>query len=94
MHLGQAQVTRRSGRQAAAAGAPTTLVWLEDVIAANVGTLFAGRDISTTVPFRVTRDADVEIREYEAADLLQAMEENVRRRRFGDVVRLESRRMG
>ena len=68
---------------------PTILVWLEDVIAANVGTLFAGRDISTTVPFRVTRDADVEIREYEAADLLQAMEENVRRRRFGDVVRLE-----
>ena len=55
----------------------------------TVGTLFAGRDISTTVPFRVTRDADIEIREYEAADLLQAMEENVRRRRFGDVVRLE-----
>ena len=71
------------------AGGTTTLVWLEDVIAANVGTLFAGRDISTTVPFRVTRDADIEIREYEAADLLQAMEENVRRRRFGDVVRLE-----
>ena len=41
------------------------------------------------MPFRVTRDADIEIREYEAADLLQAMEENVRRRRFGDVVRLE-----
>lgn len=71
------------------AAATTTLVWLEDVIAANVGALFAGREISATVPFRVTRDADVEIREYEAADLLQAMEENVRRRRFGDVVRLE-----
>jgi polyphosphate kinase len=70
-------------------GGVATLVWLEDVIAANVGTLFVGRNILTTVPFRVTRDADVEIREYEAADLLQAMEENVRRRRFGDVVRLE-----
>ncbi len=68
---------------------PAVLVWLEDVIAANAGALFAGRKIVTTVPFRVTRDADVEIREYEAADLLQAMEENVRRRRFGDVVRLE-----
>ncbi len=77
------QNTGQSGVQNA------VLVWLEDVIAANVGTLFTGRDISTTVPFRVTRDADIEIREYEAADLLQAMEENVRRRRFGDVVRLE-----
>ena len=77
------QTTGQSGVQNA------VLVWLEDVIAANVGTLFTGRDISTTVPFRVTRDADIEIREYEAADLLQAMEENVRRRRFGDVVRLE-----
>jgi polyphosphate kinase len=77
------------GQASSSASVPTVLVWLEDVIAANVGTLFTGRNISTTVPFRVTRDADVEIREYEAADLLQAMEENVRRRRFGDVVRLE-----
>lgn len=67
----------------------TTLVWLEDIIAANIGALFSGRKVIETYPFRVTRDADLEIRELEALDLLQAMEENVRQRRFGAVVRLE-----
>src|SRR4029078_8788133 len=39
--------------------------------------------------FRITRDADIDLREEEAADLLQALEENQKQRRFGDVVRLE-----
>jgi len=41
-----------------------------------------------THPFRVTRDADTEIQELEAADLLESMEESVRQRRFGSVVRV------
>ncbi len=63
-------------------------VWLEQVIAANLDKLFPGMEIVEAHPFRVTRDADTEIQELEAADLLETMEENVRQRRFGSVVRV------
>jgi polyphosphate kinase len=65
-----------------------TLVPLEDVIAANLDALFPGMEIQAYGFFRVTRDADFEISD-EADDLLQAVEAEVRRRRFGEVVRLE-----
>ncbi len=64
-------------------------VWLEEVIAANLDILFPGLEIKAVYPFRVTRDADLEIEEDEAADLLAAIEESVSLREFGSVVRLE-----
>jgi len=64
-------------------------VWLEQVVAANLDLLFPGLEIVAAYPFRVTRDADPEIEEDEAADLLLAIEEGVRMRHFGSAVRLE-----
>ena len=63
-------------------------VWLEQVIAAHLGVLFPGMEILAAHPFRVVRDADILIQELEAYDLLETMEESVRRRRFGLVVQL------
>ena len=72
--------------------APLTYVLLERVIAANLDTLFPGMEIVSHHLFRVTRNADFNIEEDEADDLLLAMEEELRRRRFGNVVRLEVER--
>ncbi len=66
----------------------TKLVWLEQVIAANLGSLFPGMEIVESHPFRVTRDADLSVKELEAEDLLEMIEESLRQRRFGSVVRL------
>jgi polyphosphate kinase len=67
----------------------TKFTFLGELIAANVGTLFPGMKTGACHLFRVTRDADIEIREDEAGDLLRLMEQKLRRRRFGDAVRLE-----
>ncbi len=64
-------------------------VWFEEVIIANLARLFPGMEIVAAHPFRVTRNTDVELQEDEADDLLQTMEENLRQRHFGFVVRLE-----
>ncbi len=61
---------------------------VEDVIAANLDELFEGMEILEWTLFRVTRDADFTVGD-EADDLLQAVETELRRRRFGEVVRLE-----
>jgi polyphosphate kinase len=63
--------------------------FLEELIAANTGVLFPGMQVSEAHAFRVTRDADIEIREDEANDLLQMMVQEIRKRRFGSAVRLE-----
>ena len=63
-------------------------VWIEQIIAANLYRLFPTETIQEVHPFRITRNADFEIEEDEADDLLQAIEENIRQRRFGAVVRL------
>ncbi len=68
-----------------------TLVPLEDVIAANLASLFPGMEVTDYAFFRVTRDTDYDVSD-EADDLLQAVEEELRRRRFGEVVRLEVER--
>jgi len=65
-----------------------SFVALEEVIAANLDALFPGMDILGHAVFRVTRDADFEVSD-EADDLLQAVEAELRRRRFGEAVRLE-----
>jgi len=67
----------------------TNFVWIEEVIANNLDKLFPGLDVVAAYPFRVTRDADIEIEEDEAADLLSAIEEGVELRYFGRPVRLE-----
>jgi len=67
----------------------TTFVWLEEVIAANLDLLFPGLEVATVAPFRVTRDADVEIEEDEASDLLAAMKDVIGQRHFASAVRLQ-----
>ena len=68
--------------------AKDTFIPLEEVIAEHLDALFPGMDIISHSLFRVTRDADFEVSD-EADDLLQAVEDELRRRRFGEVVRLE-----
>ena len=59
------------------------------MIIANLDLLFPGVKVVAAYPFRVTRDADLEIEEDEASDLLASIEESVGRRQFGSAVRLE-----
>jgi polyphosphate kinase len=66
----------------------TSFVPLEEVIAANLEALFPGTDVIDHGYFRVTRDADFTVSD-EADDLLRAVQDELRRRRFGEVVRLE-----
>lgn len=63
-------------------------VWLEQLIAAHLDQLFPGLEIVAAYPFRVLRDADFEIQQDEAGDLLETVEQGVRQRRFGSVVNL------
>ena len=67
---------------------PNTFIPLEQIIARHLDALFPGLEILSYEMFRVTRDADFEVSD-EADDLLQAVEDELRRRRFGEVVRLE-----
>ncbi len=79
------QPTRRK------AGTPTSkFVWIEQVIAANLKSLFPGLQIVESHPFHVTRDAEVAIQELESDDLLESVEEAVWRRRFRRPVRLQT----
>ncbi|MGQ0762564.1 MAG: polyphosphate kinase 1 [Acidobacteriota bacterium] len=64
-------------------------VLMEELIEANIHHLFVSAQLSKGYMFRVTRDADVEIREDKAADLLGLIRESLRERRFGLPVRLE-----
>ena len=64
-------------------------VLIEDLIAANVRMLIPDASPEACHLFRITRDADIGLREEEARDLLEMMEENLKQRRFGEPVRLE-----
>ncbi|HXD11225.1 MAG TPA: polyphosphate kinase 1 [Anaerolineales bacterium] len=64
-------------------------VWLEQIIMANLAPLFPGLEIVAAYPFRIIRDADLEIQELEADDLLENMQQSVRKRKFGSVVQVE-----
>lgn len=63
-------------------------VWLEQVVAAHLETLFRGMEVVQAFPFRVLRDAEIEIREDEVSDLLEVIEHGLRERRFGAAVQL------
>ena len=75
---------RASSRSASAA----SLIPLESVISHYLGWLFPEMEIAERAAFRVTRDGDTEISD-DADDLLEAVESELRKRRFGAVVRLE-----
>jgi polyphosphate kinase len=62
---------------------------IEQVITRNLSKLFPGMEVQTCHPFRITRNADFELEEDEADDLLLAIEQELRKRRFGSVMRME-----
>ena len=62
---------------------------VEQIIRANVDMLFDGQTVVATAFYRVMRNADLDIDEDEAEDLLKEIEAQVRRRRFGEIIRLE-----
>ncbi len=64
-------------------------IWIDDLIKANLYLLFPGLEVLEAYSFRITRDTDLEIQEDEADDLLQVIEESIKQRKFGSVVRLE-----
>ena len=66
-----------------------TFVFLEDIIASHCNDLFKGCHILDLVPFRVTRDSDLDIEEEDSVDLLKEVEESLRKRKRGAAVRLE-----
>jgi polyphosphate kinase len=83
---------KRNGADPAApadGGVRQDFVWIEQVVAANLAYLYPGVEIVEAYAFRVSRDADIEIQEDEADDLLRTIERGVRQRRFGPVVRVE-----
>ena len=65
-----------------------SFVWISQLVTANLSQLFPGMKIKESYPFHVVRNSDLQIQELEAQDLLDSIEESVRRRRFGEVVRL------
>ena len=67
----------------------SNFVTVEEVVAANLDLLFPGIDVVAAYPFRITRDADLEIKEDEASDLLTSVEAQIEMRHWGSVVRLE-----
>jgi polyphosphate kinase len=64
-------------------------IFLSEIISANLGSLFPGMRAGQDHPFRVTRDADIDVREEDSDDLLNDLQKELRKRRFGSPVRLE-----
>ncbi len=73
-------------------GLSTKLIWLDDLIKNNVNSLFPGLKVISAHKFRITRNADINIQEDEADDLLSVIEKNIKQRKFGSVVRLSVER--
>ena len=69
--------------------AGTRFIPLEKVIIANLHQLFPGMEIEDYYTFRITRNADLELEEEESENLLESMEQELLRRKFGPPVRLE-----
>ncbi|WP_298838172.1 RNA degradosome polyphosphate kinase [Clostridium sp.] len=64
-------------------------VFLEDIVKMNLNSLFSGHEIIDASCYRITRNADMELDEEGAEDLLEAIEESLKQRRWGKAVRLE-----
>jgi polyphosphate kinase len=89
-HFARVKVPRSLPRWVPVPGRVNHFIPLEQVIGANLGALFPGMDVVGWYPFRITRYSDLEIPTMdEPEDLLSTIEEQVFRRRFGEVVRVE-----
>ena len=66
-----------------------SIILLEEIIERNIGKLFLNYDIVCTYPFRIMRNADLSIEEDEAEDLLKEIEKQIKKRQWGQVIRLE-----
>jgi polyphosphate kinase len=86
-HFARVKVPQTLGRFAHVRD--SRFVPLEDVIAAYLHELFPGMEVLQSHGFRVTRNEDLEVEEDDAENLLQALEKELMRRRFGPPVRLE-----
>ncbi len=64
-------------------------VLVEEIVQAGLGSLFPGMVLRGAIPFRVTRSSGLEVGEEEQEDLMSVIEENLRQRKFANVVRLE-----
>lgn len=76
------------GENSTSKKARATFVWLEQLVAANLSSLFPGVNVLASYNFRVIRDADIEIHEEEGVNLRVSVERGLRQRRFGEVVAL------
>ena len=88
-HFARVKVPKSLPRWVPIIGRPTHFVPLEEVIGANLGALFPGMEVLRWHAFRITRYSDLEMPVEEPEDLLATIEEQVFKRRFGEVVRLE-----
>ncbi|HTU81609.1 MAG TPA: polyphosphate kinase 1 [Candidatus Acidoferrales bacterium] len=95
LHFARVKIPQTLPRLIAVESAPPgerRFVLLEDLIAHHLDGLFPGMHVRDAYLFRVTRDADLDLQEDEADDLLRAIESELQRRRFGEPVRLELER--
>jgi polyphosphate kinase len=91
-HFARLKVPTSRGRWVPLPDAPNEVVPLEDVIRYNADALFRGMAVKGVHAFRVTRNASLDRSEEEADDLLEMISEELRERRFAEVVRLEVER--
>ncbi len=77
-------------RLIAVPGETESFILLENLVESNIHNLIPDADPAACHPFRITRDADIELRNSDADDLLEMIEQKLIMRRFGDVVRLEA----
>ena len=86
VQIGESKVV---DRQTGTPSKQLTYIWLDDLVRGNLESLFPGMTILEAHTFYIVRDAELEVQEWEAEDLLETTEEGVRQRRFGDVVQLQ-----
>ena len=94
LHFARVKIPPTLPRFVSIEGAPgeRNFVLIEDLIAHHLDALFPGMKVREAYLFRVTRDADLDLQEDEADDLLRAIESELQKRRFGEPVRLEIER--
>ncbi len=88
-HFARLKVPTGRGRFLPLSNNPSHVVAVEDVVKNNADELFRGMEVEGVYAFRVTRNASLDRNEDEADDLLSMISEELRERRFSDVVRLE-----
>jgi polyphosphate kinase len=95
LHFARVKIPPTLPRLVPVETAPAGQRWfvaLEDLISHHLDALFPGMEVRDAYLFRVTRDADLDLQEDEADDLLRAIESELQKRRFGEPVRLEIER--